>query len=530
MDWLTISLQMAGGLAIFLYGMYIASDGLKRAASTRLRTFLQKVTKNQVYGALAGIVLAAAMQSSTAATVMTVGFVNAGLISLRRALGVMLGSAVGTTLTVQLIAFSITDYALAFVTLGVLLFLINIRIRSYGSIILGFGFVFFGMGLMTGAMEPLQYNEQFTQWMTLLSGNLWLAVFAGIAFTAVIQNSAATIAIAMTLASTGAISLEAGVGLVYGANFGTVFTAMISSLTATIDAKRAAVAHAIFKFIGVLIFLPFTTLFIQLLTFIGGDLERQLANAHTLFNVVNVIVLLPFCNRFAILMERLMPKSDRHKTSYHKYIDQTTAKFPTVGLLQARKEIEHMLARVQSRMFPELLQMMESDRARKIIMEEEKVIDSLYKTTFHHLRRITEQHLKDSETNEAIKLLSINNDVERQTNVMKEMARALSKLEARQKELNHWERANIEALYKEVSESFVHTSRAFVEHDTELAIRVVYNNPKVQRMEREMRYGHFYHGSGSSSTVSMIYADVMNGMLRIHQHNVNLSQTLLDRV
>ncbi|MFB4158535.1 Na/Pi cotransporter family protein [Geomicrobium sp. JSM 1781026] len=529
MDWIQISLQLLGGLAIFLYGMWIASDGLKQSASNHLKVFLQKVTKNQFYGAIAGIVLAAVMQSSTAATVMTVGFVNAGLISLRRALGIMLGSAVGTTITVQLIAFSITDYALAFVTLGVLLFLMNVKMRAYGSIVLGFGFVFFGMGIMTAAMEPLQTDPVFMEYLAAISEQPLLAVVVAALFTAIVQNSAATIALAMALAANGSISLEAGVAIVYGANFGTVFTALISSVTASKDAQRAAVAHAIFKGIGVLIFLPLTSVFVAILPLFGGEIERQIANSHTLFNLVNLFILLPFCDRFAVWMTKLMPKKEL-PSKYVKHLDRDASAIPAVGLLQARKELEVVTERVSEHMFPHLLSMIEDDKARQQVVQQERIIDVVYKATYHHLQRIMENNLNDKESEEALKLLYVNNDLERLTNVMKEMARAMNKLENKHKMLNDWEREKIQQLFEEVEQGFSHASKAFSNNREEEALQVIYNNPKIQRMEREMRYEHFYYGSGSSSTVSVVFSDLMNLMLRIHQHSVNMSHTMLGMV
>ncbi|MBB6449456.1 phosphate:Na+ symporter [Geomicrobium halophilum] len=529
MSWVQVSIQLLGGLAIFLYGMYVASEGLKKSSSHHLKQFLRKVTKNQWYGALAGAVLAAVLQSSTAATVMIVGFVNAGIISLRRAMGVMLGSAVGTTLTVQLIAFAITDYAIVFVILGVTLFFINSRFRSYGSVVLGFGFVFFGVGLMTEAMEPLRSSEAFVDFLLMISDYPILFVIAAAVFTAIVQNSAATIALALALTSGGPLSLESAVYIVYGANLGTVVTALISSLTTSKDAQRAALAHAIFKAIGVLVFLPFTSLFVQLLPYTGGGAERQIANAHTIFNIVNMLLLLPFCNRFANWMVKVLP--DKKELPKHvKYIDQHSVQFPTVGLLQARKELENMSHRIRHRMFPYLITMIHDEKVRKMVIEEEQVIDHLYKAIYHHLQRIMEEDLNDKEAEEALKLLYFNNDMERMANIIKDMTRSIAKLDQGRKTLTKWERTKIEELYDEIVPHYDQAIKGFQENNESAAIDVIHTNPKILRLERELRYQHFYQGASSSSTVSVVFSDLMNGMLRIHQHSVNISHTLLGMI
>ncbi|QQK81061.1 Na/Pi cotransporter family protein [Salicibibacter cibi] len=529
MNWIEVSIQLLGGLAIFLYGMHVASEGLRKSSSYQLNLFLQKVTKNQWYGALAGIVLAAILQSSTAATVMIIGFVNAGLISLRRAMGVLLGSAVGTTLTVQLIAFAITDYALVFVILGMLFFLFDSNLRSYGSIVLGFGFVFYGLGLMTGAMEPLQSSEWFRESLVLIAEYPLLFVLVAAVFTGIIQNSAATIALTLALTSSGLISLEAAVYTVYGANLGTVVTAMIASLKASKDAQRAAIAHAIFKAIGVLVFLPFTSLFVQALPLLGGDVERQIANAHTIFNIVNMLLLLPFCNRFADWMVQLLPEKPEPAKDVN-YIDRDSVQFPSVGLLQARKELERAAGKIRNHMLPYMISMIQDEKIREAVVAEEKIIDHLYKAIYHHLQRLMEQNLNDRESEEALKLLYFNNDMERMANTVKDMTRTIAKLDHGGKRLSEWERAKVTELYEEVMKSFDDAIQGFRDQDEEVAIRVIHSNPKILRLERELRYQHFYQGASASSTVSVVFSDLMTSMLRIHQHSVNISHTLLGMV
>ncbi len=532
MDWIQIVIGIFGGLGIFLYGMYLASEGLKRSASQHLKEFLKKVTKNQVYGSGAGVVLAAGLQSSSAATVMVVGFVNSGLMTLRQSMGVVLGSAIGTTLTVQLIAFKITDYALVFVGLGVLLFLVssNQKFRYVGSILLGFGFVFFGMGMMTETMGPVQESPQFLEWFLAATDQPIFTVLIATLFTAIIQNSAATIAIAMTLAVGGTLTLESSLAIVYGANIGTVVTALISSLNASRDSQRTAVAHALFKIIGVLFFLPFTILFVQVLQSLGGTVERQIANAHTIFNIVNLLILLPFCNLFADWMTKLL--KDKPEMSYTKYLDKNSLDFPTVAILNVQKELQRMSAKIKQGMFDPLLETLNHDGAkvRLSIVEEEKKIDRLYRGIYHYLKNIAEKDLTDQESRDSVQMLYVNNELEGVSDSLEQLGNLTIKFENGESDLSETEKKAIEGLYEEVYLSFCDSVVAFESRDKDKAMEVIHRNPKIVRLEKELRYQHFCFDGVESSRRSAVYTDVMNGLLKINYHCVNISQTMLGRM
>lgn len=532
MDWIQLIMGVLGGLGIFLYGMYIASEGLKKSASQHLKNFLSRVTKNQLYGSFAGMVLAAVLQSSSAATVMVVGFVNAGLMTLRQAMGVMLGSAIGTTLTVQLIAFKITNYALIFVALGVLIFFVaSPQVKAVGTIVLGFGFVFFGMGMITEAMLPIQNNPEFAEAFVYLTDNLIITVLIALIFTAIIQNSAATIAIAMTLAASGTLTIEAAIAIVYGANVGTVVTALISSLNASKDAQRTAVAHAIFKIIGVLVFLPFTQLFVHALNMTGGDVERQIANAHTVFNIANLIILLPFCNKFADWMVKLLPYKE--KTPKHiKYLDKESLEVPTVALVKTKSELSHMAKLIEEKMFVKFEELLDNTKPaqRQAVIRYEDTIDAIYKHIYHYLQDITKRDLSDEESSENLKHLYINNHLEGISDSLQQVAIITTKLEDTRTSLNKWETEGIIDFYKEVKDSYRLAMESFAEGDESKAIEVINRNPMILRMEKNLRFEHFNHGENESSRLSAVYVDVMNELLRVNHHSVNIAYTIIGMV
>ncbi|MBU9712876.1 Na/Pi cotransporter family protein [Evansella tamaricis] len=524
------AMGMLGGLGIFLYGMYIASEGLKKSSSKHLKEFLKKVTTNQLFGAFAGVVLAAVMQSSSAATVMVVGFVNAGLMTLRQAMGVMLGTAIGTTITVQLIAFKMTDYSLLFIAIGSFLFIIgsSTKVKSIASIFLGFGFVFFGMGIITDAMAPLQTNPEFMNAFVYLSDHLILMVLASLLFTAIIQNSAATIALAMSLGASGTLQLETAIAIVYGANAGTVVTALISSINTTKDAKRTAVAHAFFKLIGVLIFLPLTEYFAVFMESIGSDIERQIANAHSIFNIVNLLILLPFCNKFADWMLKLIPEK-KETIKEVKYIDPESLEVPTVALMKTKKELERMAKIIDDNMFigiDRLLRNKDSSKHDTIIKNESK-IDVLYKSIYHYLQKITKKDISDDESVESLKYLYINSDLEEIADSLQQITYTLMKLDERNIKLNDKELSGITNFYKEVRINYIEAIKGFEGEDKEMAIKMIQQSPGVLRIEKKLRYEHFHNSDSESSRLSSTYIRIINELLKINQRTVSISHTTI---
>jgi Na/Pi-cotransporter len=277
---------LLGGLAIFLYGMRLTSTGLEQAAGHRLRGVLARVTDNRLLGLLTGIVVTALIQSSSATTVMVVSFTNAGLMSLGQTLAIILGADVGTTLTVQIIAFSLKEYSLLIIFLGFLIAsLPRRRYRGVGRSVLGFGLIFFGMSLMGNAMDPLRDHSFFREMLLAGSERPVLVLLVATLFTGLIQSSAATIGIALTFAFQGLIDLRTAVPVILGANIGTCVTACLAAIGTRREAQRVAYAHILFKVFAVLLFLPFIGPFTRLVALTSSDLPRQIANAHTFFNV-----------------------------------------------------------------------------------------------------------------------------------------------------------------------------------------------------------------------------------------------------
>ena len=304
--------SLLGGLALFLYGMQMMSNGLEAAAGNRMKQILEKLTANRFLGVLVGAGITAVIQSSSATTVMVVGFVNSGMMTLRQAVWIIMGANIGTTITGQLIALDIGEVAplLAFAGVALIMFTKKKKVHHIGLIVAGLGVLFIGMGMMSSSMMPLRESEAFISLMTRFS-NPVLGILAGMVFTAIIQSSSASVGILQALAASGLIGLDSAVFVLFGQNIGTCLTAVLASIGTSRNAKRTTIIHLMFNVIGttiftlVCIFLPLTT---WVESFTPGNAPAQIANMHTLFNVVTTLLLLPFGNMLATLATRILPE------------------------------------------------------------------------------------------------------------------------------------------------------------------------------------------------------------------------------
>lgn len=312
---ITDVLSLLGGLALFLYGMQMMSDGLEDAAGDRMKKILEKLTANRFLGILVGAGITMVIQSSSATTVMVVGFVNSGMMTLRQAVWIIMGANIGTTVTGQLIALDVGLFAplVAFIGVALVVFLKMPKVHHIGKILAGLGILFIGMEMMSGSMHPLRESEAFISLMTNFS-NPVLGILAGALFTAVIQSSSASVGILQTLAASGLIGLPSAVYVLFGQNIGTCITAVLASIGANKSAKRTTVIHLMFNLVGTIvftlicIFTPFTA-FVESIT--PGNPTSQIANMHTIFNIATTVMLIPFGTFMATLAEKILPDKEK---------------------------------------------------------------------------------------------------------------------------------------------------------------------------------------------------------------------------
>jgi len=434
MDWGYMAMTLFGGLAIFLYGMELMTESLKAVAGDRMKTILEKLTTNRFAGVLTGAGVTAVVQSSSVTTVIVVGFVTAGLMNLSQSLGVIFGANIGTTITAQIVAFKVTKYALLMVTVGFGMMMISKKpaIKHWGAMLLGLGLVFFGMGVMSGAMKPLRSFQPFLDLMTQMENPL-IGILIAAAFTGLIQSSSATTGIVIVMATEGLVSLPAGIALAFGANVGTCVTAMLACLGKPRQAVQAAVAHLLFNIGGVLIWVAFIPYLAEFVTWLSpaaatgltgqermaSEAPRQIANAHTVFNIVNTILFIPFTVQIAALVNKIVPLKPLSPEEAAvaefkpKYLDENLVSTPAVALSMTRREILRMgevaitmIGRIPSVVFTGHVDKMEE------IKRMDEQVDSLYGYIGRYLSLIGREDLSQKNAEETMALATTNTEIE----------------------------------------------------------------------------------------------------------------------
>jgi phosphate:Na+ symporter len=424
-----MTMQLLGGLALFLFGIDQMTDALKTVAGDGMRTVLARLTSNRFMGAITGALVTAIIQSSSVTTVLVVGFTTAGLMSFAQSIGVIMGANIGTTITAQIVAFKVTEAALLMIAVGfgLLFFSKKNVLRHYGGMLMGLGLVFFGMTVMSDAMRPLQSHQPFLDLMVTME-NPFIGILVAAAFTALIQSSSATTAIVIVMAGQGFVTLPAGIALAFGANIGTCVTAMLASIGKPREALRAAVTHVLFNIAGVLVWLAFIDQLATLVTSLSpvhGELSgaqrlaaeapRQIANAHTIFNVANTIIFIWFTTLIARLVEWLIPDRplDEDSVIKPKFLDEEVLTTPSLALDLVRHEIRHMGEQVKemlSAIMPAILG--GSNLALQEIQNADERVDVLHAEIVVYLGRISGMELNKKQAGELVQLMDAVNDLE----------------------------------------------------------------------------------------------------------------------
>ena len=422
-NWFTLTMGLFGGLAMFLFGMEQMSEGLKAAAGDTLKNVLAKLTRNRFLGALTGAFVTSVLNSSSVTTVLVVGFISAGFMTLAQSVGVIMGANVGSTFTAQIVAFNITRYALLLVAAGFFMLFTGKeeKVRHGGAMLMGLGLIFYGMGVMGEAMQPLQSYQPFLDLMVKMENPLF-GILVGAVFTGLVQSSAATTGIAIVMASAGLTTLPAGIALAFGANIGTCVTAILASLGKPVEAVRAAAVHVIFNIAGVLLWVMFIP---QLAEFVvsvsptapdlsgkarmAAEVPRQIANAHTIFNLANTMLFLGFTTYFARLVERLIPEKPTKVTILvePRFLDEDVVNVPAMALQQVRSELGHM-GEIIIEMFSTLRAAVgtgSKSRCDSIVKMRHKV-DILHDAILEYLSEIRQEPLTDQQSHHFQALMS----------------------------------------------------------------------------------------------------------------------------
>jgi len=533
----TISiLSLFGGAMLILFGMKLAGDGLQRAVGARLRGFLLTATDNRLKGVGVGAAITALLQSSSATTVMLVGFVGSGLMGLTQTMGVILGADIGTTVTVQIIAFEVYDYAIGLVGLGALITFLGRRgkWKDAGQAVLGFGFVFFALKILIDTFEPVSQNPLMKDFLLGLSKDPFAGIIVSAVLTAIFQSSAATLGIALTAAHSGILGIEAAIPIVLGANIGTTLTAIVSSLGASVDAKRVALAHVLFKVIGVLIVLPFLDFFTTLVGHSSTDAARQVANAHTFFNIGIAVLFLPFTGPFTRFVKALLPHSLSPERFGPKYLDPIVLASPTLALVQATRETLRNADIVQE-MLSRCVEVFDTDSlsALEEIQELDDDVDILDREVKLFIVKLSRESLSNEQARREQEIMLFSDNLENIGDVIDKnlMELARKKMKGGLK-FSREGMDEIRSLHRKVLENYQMGVAAFTTSDRELATRLLTHKQKMIELEKELRQAHIsrlYKGHRESIDTSAIHLDVLTNLKRINSYITNAAYPILER-
>ena len=416
MDLVSTIVKLLGGLGLFIYGMKLMGDGLENAAGDSLKSILEKVTSNRVIAVLVGTIVTAIIQSSSATTVMVVGFVNAGLMNLSQALGVIMGANIGTTITAHLVAFKLDEIAPLFVFVGaaMVMFAKNRKHLELGNIILGFGILFTGMGIMSSAMKPLAKTPMFTQLLLAVGDNWIIGILTGLALTAVLQSSSATTGILIALASTNSITVSLAIPILFGCNIGTCVTALLASIGTNKTAHKAAFLHLTFNVLGTIIFIPFLRILGDFVVTTSTDVSRQIANAHTIFNITNTALLLPFSKYIVMFVNKVIPDDENEEKPGVKFIDDRVLETPVIAAGQVIKETIRMAHKAKENVELSMKAFIDSnEKLIEQVYKNEETINLLEEAITSYLVKLAQCNLSEKEQTIVASTLHVVIDIER---------------------------------------------------------------------------------------------------------------------
>ena len=536
-NWQEIAFHFLGGLGLFLYSIKTMGDGLQQAAGDRLRYYIDKYTSNPFFGILVGIGMTALIQSSSGVTVITVGLVSAGLLTLRQAIGIVMGANIGTTVTSFIIGFKLGDYALPMLFLGAvcLFFTKNRTINNIGRIVFGVGGIFFALNLMSGAMEPLKDLQVFKDYMVELSKNPILGVLVGTGLTLLIQASSATIGILQNLYASHLIDLQGALPVLFGDNIGTTITAIIASLGANIAAKRVAAAHVAFNVIGTVIcivfLVPFTGLIQWFESFLNLAPEMTIAFAHGTFNITNTIIQFPFIGALAFIVTKLIPGEDEVVKYEPLYLDEQLIKqAPSIALGNAKKELLHLgnyAAKAFDLSYDYIIN--SNEKVAEKGHKTEEAINTIDEKLTRYLISLSGEALSQKESEVLTNILDSSRDLER----IGDHAESLLNLN------DYLQRKNVqfsEAALEELAEIYLKTSE-FVKdalesvenNDLEQAQALIERHEDINNMERVLRKTHIKRlNNGECSTQAGVnFIDIISHYTRVSDHAMNLAEKVL---
>lgn len=553
----SVIIAILGGLALFLLGMTMMSEGLQSVAGSRLKSILQLFVKNRFTGIIVGTVITAIVQSSSASTVMVVGFVNAGLMNLEQAISVILGSCIGTTVTTQIIAFGLSDIALPAVLIGLIVRLSSKKAsgRYWGDVIMGFGLLFFGMDMMNKTLVPLRTSPTFVNVFRTFDcapidgfmpiHHILAAMGIGLVATMIVQSSAATIGVVMALAGSGLVNFYTAFPLVLGCDIGTTITANLAAIGANRKARRAALVNTIIKALGTLIMLPLFYVkykgepvflaFIDSITageVLGGHSEnivRHIAMANTFFSIFMVAILVPFTGTLAWICEKLIPVKGESEESEHALLDERLLKTPALALTQSVSEILYMLRRADKNVDDAFLCFCEGTvRFSKNILKREEEINTLNKKITSYTAALAKQGLNDDEIALLPELMHISHDIERIGDLSINIFELAQKRTEEQISLSDSAIRELTEINDLLQKQFDQVKLALEHADRTAANNAVALEEDLNQMHRKLTANHMkrLEAGQCSPNATILFLDVIGNIERIGDHLLNIAQRI----
>ena len=521
--------MLCGGLGLFLYGMGMMSEGFEKVAGDRLRSWLSFLTNKKIIGVLVGVGATAIVQSSSATTVMLVGFVNAGVMTLTQAMNVIMGASIGTTVTGIIVAFKLSEIAPLFVLAGVVMttFIKHSKVNRTGLIVLGFGVLFMGMGLMGDALKPLAASELFKDIIVRMENPL-LGLLVGVVITSIIQSSSAFTGIVITLASQGMIRLEAAIPLIIGANIGTCATALLACLGTTKAAKQTAVIHLLYKIAGASIFIVVFQL-IPIATWIQSvfsEPEWQVATFSTIYATCSCIVLYPFSGWFIKITERLMPINDVDDFEEHslKYFSEATLNTPTLVVPQLLKETNRMIEMSRKNLIIALDGFEnQSDKKSDTLNKRESAINFLNHELTHQMVKASDVNLSLPDRRALIEMLNIIPDIERIADHAQNIMEYVEIAKEHKLLFSDDSMEGIKQLGEAVVYSFDICVKAYFTRDEALFEEAEQAEKRVDELHERLKDEHIQRMSKGvcEPKSSMIYTDLLGDLERVSDHSLN---------
>jgi phosphate:Na+ symporter len=529
---------LVGGLGLFLFGMTFMGNALQKSAGSKMKGILAALTNNRILGVIVGALVTVVIQSSSATTVMTVGFVNAGLMNLSQAIGVIMGANIGTTVTAQLVAFNLADIAPLVIGIGVAFYFGSNKkkVKETAEIFIGFGILFLGMDMMKGAIKPLRESQIFID-AIINFNNPWIGIFTGFAITAILQSSSATTAllIAVAGAGSGLMTIDMAYPILFGENIGTCVTAMISSIGANKTAKRAALMHLTFNLIGTIIFMLFLRKPVQHLVGVisPGSIERQIANAHTLFNIISVIIMFPFASQIVKLSEKLIKGEDAEKEGELKYVDKRLMATPSIALVQVSREVLRMAKVVEQQLIDSQFALLNNDEEMVYsVFTKEKIVNAMEKQLLDYMVDLTKLSLTSEQRDKITTLMNTINDIERIGDHSDNIAElALSNIENSAK-FSETAKEELNEMIELVHESYKLALLTYKTRDTDIGMKVFEKEKLINAMEKSLRKNHMQRlNEGSCVTQSgIIFLDAISNLERMGDHSVNIAESIIEVV